>query len=319
MNKNPKLQLVGNTNAAYLLSTEEKPIEWIFEGWLSKSSINVMYAKQGAGKSYFALALAHSLAKGKDYMGFKCSDKQSVVYFDMENDPSIAHMRNKQIDAGNYGDFKGKDFRLIRKNNYELVPNLRDHPSCNVYLRDSEGFDVVVIDNLKAAAYDRSGRDDEIVKWNDAQKAIDLMTKRGQCVVLMHHENKLGEVAGSQRILDVASTVVHLEKIYFQKPDGSALKGTRLSMEKGRALEDDNVVKFLEWKTSENNDSICWESKDMDGVYLQIMSEYNLKKPDQVMKSLHVSYYKANYLLSRAANTITVDNYTNDEDEWEQF
>jgi hypothetical protein len=62
----------------------EVSIEWVIEDFLEASGQMLLTAKPGVGKSRFTLAFFIHLALGKDFLHYKVSKPQKLVYFSLE-------------------------------------------------------------------------------------------------------------------------------------------------------------------------------------------------------------------------------------------
>lgn len=56
----------------------------IMSPWLDSSSLNMIYAPRGIGKTHVAIGVAYALATGNEFLGWKVAKPKKVLYIDGE-------------------------------------------------------------------------------------------------------------------------------------------------------------------------------------------------------------------------------------------
>ena len=56
----------------------------IMSPWLDSSSLNMIHAPRGVGKTHVAIGIAYALATGGEFLGWKVAEPKKVLYIDGE-------------------------------------------------------------------------------------------------------------------------------------------------------------------------------------------------------------------------------------------
>jgi KaiC/GvpD/RAD55 family RecA-like ATPase len=77
------------------LSGDIPPVSWLWPGWIPRGMITLLCAAPGAGKSYFALDLAHRLIAGLPWPDGAppSAPGAKVIYVDAEAAPQLLNAR----------------------------------------------------------------------------------------------------------------------------------------------------------------------------------------------------------------------------------
>jgi hypothetical protein len=73
-------------------SCGSEPVEWILHGLIPRRGVTVVAGEAGAGKTWLALALAHAVSMGGDFLGRRTTTAD-VLYLDRENPLSLIKER----------------------------------------------------------------------------------------------------------------------------------------------------------------------------------------------------------------------------------
>lgn len=163
----------------------------VFAGpWLRSSTINMLFAPPGAGKSHWAFNLSLAVAGGTDWLGQKCL-KSKVLYIDGEMGGS-AWVRRL---PGNFitGDFE-ENFKMLSPDNFAQgsVPPLSDKKNHTFWLSKCEPYDVIFIDNYITCCLPTTGEDSDIGLFLVLKDLLVKLKRMGKAIVLIHHTNKGG-------------------------------------------------------------------------------------------------------------------------------
>lgn len=217
-----------------LLQMKIDPPEYFLEPFLSKSSLGMIYASSGIGKTFFALNLAFALSSGGHFMKFRAPKPCKVLYLDGEM--SIYSMKDRIEKI-----YFSSEVKPI-KNHFKLVNSfLQDSPLPNMWsvaeqkkldeLIDSA--DVVIVDNL--SCWVRSGIENDGEDWLPLLEWALKLRHRGKSVIFIHHSNKSKSgQRGTSRREDALDYIIKLERPKrYRNKDGACFI---MSFEKNRSL-----------------------------------------------------------------------------------
>lgn len=148
-NNRPLGSCVRAVSIEDLIQMKIDPPEYFLEPFLSKSSLGMIYASSGIGKTFFALNLAFALSSGGHFMKFRAPKPCKVLYLDGEM--SIYSMKDRIEKI-----YSSSEVKPI-KDHFKLVNSfLQDSPLPNMWsvaeqkkldeLIDSADV-IIVIDN----------------------------------------------------------------------------------------------------------------------------------------------------------------------------
>lgn len=153
-------------------------VSWLVDGIIQKNSSAVIYGESRAGKSFLALDLAYKLAAGDTWFGYKVQPCK-VIFFAAES-PSGLPGRISAIKA-HQGEEAPENLLFMREH-IELSDSVRIQKLIDTV----NGFDVIFIDTLNAAASETNENDvKEMGKiLNGIRRIID---ETGCTVIFVHH------------------------------------------------------------------------------------------------------------------------------------
>lgn len=159
--------------------------QWVIKGVLPRAELAVLYGESGAGKSFVALDLAMSIARGVDWRGCR-TQAGRVVYVAAEGGGGF-RSRLKAYSQHHGVALQGLPFGVVH-----AAPNLLLRPDAADLARailDSGGADVVVLDTFAQVTPGANENSAEDVGQALAHcKGIHRAT--GAVVVLVHHSGK---------------------------------------------------------------------------------------------------------------------------------
>jgi hypothetical protein len=187
-------------------------IEWVCGDLLiGPGRPTIIAAHGGTGKSMLAQALALSVASGEPLFG-KFQVKQGrVAYMDYEVGSASMNSRWRRLLAGM--GMSGLESGMLSMSDFPDI-KLDSNEAESVFASACRGFDLVIIDALKAAAPNTKEND------SDIRRALDVLTRissyTNTAFVVLHHaakfaENQNQKVRGSGAIRDAAGCVMLLE------------------------------------------------------------------------------------------------------------
>jgi hypothetical protein len=72
------------TSAAEFARRDIPPREKIVDPWLPTSSLSMIFAPRGLGKTWLALSLSTAISRGEDFLSFDVPTPRTVLYVDGE-------------------------------------------------------------------------------------------------------------------------------------------------------------------------------------------------------------------------------------------
>jgi AAA domain len=215
----------------------------------------VVYGDGGAGKTTLVVDLVFHLGAGDEWLGMPVTRAVNVLV--IENEGPRPHFRRKL--ARKKAAWRGGPLSRI----YVL-----EEPWCGVTLRDQAArehlaeqirqldIDVVVIGPVTASGMLEAGTITEVREFMALVNDVRLRAGTNPAFILVHHENKGGQVSGAWE--GVCDTLVHVQgqghgrtRLFFQKARwSSSHHGTSLhlawadgeSFEVVEAERDDDVI-----------------------------------------------------------------------------
>jgi len=196
-------------------SFERSPVDYIIKDIIDPQTCNLVYAPAGGMKSLYCLALAASVAQGKEFLG-KPSIKTNVLYLDGEMScDSIA----KRVELMNISNIPIENFTYIATASIvDYEANLADEKQREDYLKEivASGYKLVVLDNIRTLC--QISNENDSSEFGSFNAWIKRLRGRGITVIVVHHSNKTKEdgsralYAGSSNIATVFESIICLEK-----------------------------------------------------------------------------------------------------------
>lgn len=184
----PTRKQVHNIRTAADFMAETKPINWLIKGLLPQATLGVLYGESGSGKSFIALDICGSLARGVGWNGLRCQSKaRRVLYVVAEGVGGFAlrlaaycHQTGISANALNID--------IIS----DVIPNLTDKASVENLIRDiqeRDPYDLIVLDTFAQVT---PGSDEN--SGEDMGRALAYCRKISQStnamILLIHHSGK---------------------------------------------------------------------------------------------------------------------------------
>lgn len=191
----------------------------LFGGWLNENEISLLHSYTGAGKSWFSMAVAVSVAGGGGFIGWESEKTSTVVYIDGEL--GLGALKSMALKMA---DFVGTDKELMANNlvmfseedgkdsNSDERFNLCDPliQDMVIDMFEHNGVKLAVIDNIRTLF----NLDDENSAQSWSMINDFLIRLRKYCAVLVvHHDNKSGDFSGSSNASTVVNTRIQLTSV----------------------------------------------------------------------------------------------------------
>ena len=210
---------------------KDDPAAVIIPGFVIAGERTVVCGKAGHGKSSLSYKMAHCIAHGEDFLGFKASPRK-VIYLDREN--QIAGLRN-------FRDWLGIRDRSKKNPDSNLliygiqspngVPQVNDG-GLLAYCKAQMPRPVVFVDTFVAFMDGHNENDSSEVRawWNLTEK----LRKLGCAVIVLHHTGKgetSSEFRGSTDIKNAADRFFTFQK-FIPKGASEDCPLTRFKLER---------------------------------------------------------------------------------------
>ena len=222
--------------------------------WLSESSLTLLYARRGIGKTFLGLQLAISLATKTDFLKWTPAHQPRVLYIDGEMGARALAKRINGIAPTLLGSDAGyRRLEFITSDDFPngQVPNISAPGAQAEYdmtIKDIEAK-VVIIDNLLTCSAPLERRDDDTQQWLRIQPWLVNLRSRNIAVIVIHHAGKSGDQLGTSIRENVMDAVIQLKPTRLK----SQFFGT-----------------CIEWHFTKTRD---FHGRDTDPLFIEMVSQ----------------------------------------------
>lgn len=214
------------------------PLEWLVKGWFTKECIGILRGEPGVGKTFVVFDSLFSMACGKPVAGkFETKRPLRCLYIATEGKGGLSRRATACKSK-----FTKDEIDLINKNFLYIpeMPSLLTPSDISelVYSYDEAKIDVVVFDTLSTSIIGGDENSQAVMSLAIANARL-VGKKLGAAVIIIHHNNKQGDVRGSTVILGNVDFMMNLKaeaqnqvSITSDKvKDGSKWKDVNYSLE----------------------------------------------------------------------------------------
>lgn len=289
---NSASNIINAISIETLLTMKIEPPEIFLDPFITKSSLGMIYAPRGIGKTFFALSIALALASGTQFLKFKSPIPRKIVYLDGEM--TLGSMRERLERIYNSQDVKPPKgyFQLVNPFLQEVsLPDLGSRNEQELLEPIIADADVIIVDNL--SCWLTSGVENEGESWIPVQDWALRQRRKGKAVIFIHHANKNNRQRGTSRREDILDYVIKLDKPSDYKPKDGA--NFVLSFEKHRSWFGTDVESLRVKLIDQSDGKRVWEwsaieENFVDNEKLEIESLYSQgKKQKDIAKTLNIS------------------------------
>jgi len=232
-----------------LMCLKATPREHIVEPFISTSSINMVAAERGIGKTFFVDELAKAVGTGTPFFEWHVPMRRNVVLIDGEMPTEMIQERMGFLCGGSIPDeisvlpseslwTKDKPLNLNEAESQGRIKQLLDDLTAQ-----GRKPALVIIDNLSSLSFGLDENDntmqDTILRW------LMGLRHQGYAVLLVHHAGKNGQQRGASRREDFLDTSIMLTKSESAQAEGAAFK-ISFSKERGRKAVPNTLEVALE-------------------------------------------------------------------------
>lgn len=221
---------------------EIPPRDVLLAPWLESSSLAMVYAARGVGKTHFAMHLAHALAMGGTFLKWKAPAPVPVLYIDGEMPaPAMQARWSAMFDAG--GAPAPGLLRIVSRDlqPFADLPNLADADGQQLLASRFGDARVIVLDNLSSLIH--GTKENEAEGWEPVGQWAIRQRAQGRTLVFVHHAGKNGGQRGTSKREDLLDVVIRLHRPEGYRPE----QGARFAVhfEKARSLYGADVAPFV--------------------------------------------------------------------------
>jgi hypothetical protein len=212
----PKSSLRAHVLTADELKALEVPErEYIVTPFLPTSSLSMIYAERGLGKTWFAMSMCVAISHGNDFLSYEIPKERIVLYIDGEMALYDLKSRVVALDPEpNENLFLMPSERLFKHDRPLNVNDPDDQLRIENVIQDlideGRGPDLVVFDNLSSLSAGTDENDnsalDALLTW------LVSLRHRQLAILLVHHAGKSGDQRGASRSEDLLDTSIKLSK-----------------------------------------------------------------------------------------------------------
>lgn len=207
-----------------LFESDLPPIEWYIEDYVSKGSVNLIWADSGLGKSTFCYAMAMHAAAGKPFLMKKISGRLKTLYIDGEM--SKIEIKQKALmihKAMQLDDEEQPADDSLHTINFEMwedtYSDIIDLYSPTTRARLDRHFEeikpeLIFLDNFSSLTGlgNEDGYSNKEEAWKQIHHWVKSITRKGMSVVVIHHANGRGSLYGTTAIRRSVSTEIELRE-----------------------------------------------------------------------------------------------------------
>ena len=202
----PELRSIGFND---FLNLNISPREMLLHPILPESSLAMLYAPRGVGKSWLGLSIGLAVASGSSLLRWSAPKPKRVLYVDGEMPLASLQERLRAISVG-LGEIPNDGFKLLAADNVDGGLNLGTEDGQRGIEPLLDGVDLLILDNLSTlcSTLNESGSD----SWTSIQSWLLNLRRRGTSVLFIHHAGNNGRQRGTSRREDTLDAVIALRR-----------------------------------------------------------------------------------------------------------
>lgn len=283
-----------------LFDAKNAKFEWLIQNFLSKRSLNMIYAGAGSGKSMFALYLC-------DYLLKNCDDQiDEIIYFDADNGNDILLSRN----VSQIVERSGGKLNYVMSNTLErfkIFSRLNKRSKLNDFQNK-----IIIIDSIRNFMNFNLSKDIQVTKFlSDLQGIRD----KGATIIFLHHQPKQGYDRNNDAYKGATAFIDSVDEAYYlqnETDNAVVINDNKMILSlrpKKRRSNTKNVVVLLDTKNLSlnfiNDDLVGLNDKEK--VSLQLAKDIIDSKGEISQSELAIAIQKLankNYLEIVGRNTL---------------
>ena len=226
--------------------------------WLTKSSLVMVHARTGVGKTWFSLSAFQALAMGSTFLKWIADTPRKVLYIDGEMPGVMIQDRGRLLLNG----------QSTNGNLIVVTPDLQSDPMPNLATEEGRARLEPLLSNVDALAIDHitacirpQGDGGEGDKWVQQVQPWLLEKRRaGLAILLDHHSGKGGTQRGTSVREDILDVIIKLEQV-GDEHDGARFK---VVFEKTRGFYGKEAEAFEAQLHTQKNGESFWSMSEAD-------------------------------------------------------
>lgn len=235
-----------NLKSVYDLFKPKIRKEFIIDGLIRETSVNLWFGRYGHKKTFVALSAAINVAAGRDWLGLR-TKQSSVLFINEDSDPDTLEDR---LEAGLRGESLEKEnlrlfFISLADFNFLKNPDDIDHLKAIIEKTNAKLVFIDALDNI-AAGYDENSVKDLQPLFIALRK---LSVETQSSIVILHHSNKRGDIRGSTAIPGGADSSIKIES-----ENGSA--AIKITTDKMRVAKDFKKRALITYVSNQTNPNL---------------------------------------------------------------
>lgn len=234
--------------------------------WLTASSINMLSAYRGTGKTWTALSIALAVASGGQFLRFTAPAPARVLYVDGEMaGTDLQHRLQRLIPM--FPDIESRNFSVINPDvQCRALPDLSTYQGQAELEQWTSQADLIVIDNLSSLA--RTGAENEAESWVIVADWALRMRREGRAVLFVHHTGKNGQQRGTSKREDLLDTSIILARREDQQAE-TAGAGFSWEWSKARGLHGADIEPLQADLVTNQHGGLSWACRQVGDIRLE--------------------------------------------------
>ncbi|MFN9438261.1 MAG: AAA family ATPase [Brevundimonas sp.] len=292
-------------SAADLQALEVEPREPIIEPFMVTSSLSMLFAPRGVGKTFLALSLGISLSEGTNFLTYEVLKPWRTLYFDGEMPLADLKARIAELAPSPPPLFdlipsetlfrEGQPINLHREDDQARIFALLDQLKA-----ENRNPDVLIFDNLSSLSGGVNENDNS--ELDALLRFLMRLRHLGYAVLLIHHAGKSGDQRGASRREDIMDTVLSLKKP--DDDEGGPAEGAHAVLHFTKVRGKRPVPDELEISLMYDGERLRWafqkvQTKDSATNVLKAIAEQGPQKQSELATKMNLSAGRISQLLTK--------------------
>lgn len=209
--------LLDQLDITTMLETDPPPIEWLWEGYLARGTLNLIHGDAGLGKSLICLAIASSCTIGTELLTKECTTCD-VAIIDAENSRDEIHRRIRTA----YNRVSNPKRLHYYRTDATILGQRDKTAELFAWIKNQTDSDLIILDSQRAL-WEGDEREQ-----GEAGRMLRYLARIAEllniCILIVHHDTKAGEYSGSSDI-SAALTGSRLHLTRAAKKDNQDAEG----------------------------------------------------------------------------------------------
>jgi AAA domain len=183
-----------------LLTKTPERFDWLVAALMPMATTALLYAEAGTGKTLFVNSIIKAVAGGQDWNGYPT--KHGKVLYIQTDEPEVNTAHNLK-EAG-FESVPNENLTIYFKWQFSQMAKLKE-------TIEQEQPKLVVIDSLTSCNRNTAVEEKNVEYARTLYELRDIAMETGCAIIVLHHENKNGQVRGTTAIKANVSEVWHLK------------------------------------------------------------------------------------------------------------